>query len=207
MTMNFTTEPLNDNPFCAPYTEEHSCCWRGQDVLHNKLSHLTDPLVRAMKNWNWVGLPASGLHFPHHGRIACCSAPNSRPPATKALQTIHGNNTSIVSNSCWWAYKCPKHVEIISAIKHSVTSSWFSSLRLQRPIVYWFVFTTGVKFCLCETGIVLLHIIQTDVSLHCVVRLTISLIRTATSTGWPVPIRKLWTSKGKSSTFCWHTLF
>ena len=29
------------------------------------------------------------------------------------------------------AYKCPKHVEqIISAIKHSVASSWFSSLRL-----------------------------------------------------------------------------
>jgi len=32
-----------------------------------------------------------------------------------------------------WAYKCPKHVEqIISAIKHSVESSWFSSLRLYR---------------------------------------------------------------------------
>jgi len=31
----------------------------------------------------------------------------------------------------WWAYKCPKHVEhIISAIKRSVASSWFSSLRL-----------------------------------------------------------------------------
>jgi len=29
------------------------------------------------------------------------------------------------------AYKCPKHVEqIISATKHSVASSWFSSLRL-----------------------------------------------------------------------------
>jgi len=37
----------------------------------------------------------------------------------------------IVSSSWWWAYMCPKHVEqIISAIKHSVTSSWFSSLRL-----------------------------------------------------------------------------
>jgi hypothetical protein len=65
------------------------------------------------------------------GRIACCSAPNSRPPATKALHTICGNNTSIVSSSWWWAYKCPKHVEqIISAINHSVASSWFSSLRL-----------------------------------------------------------------------------
>ena len=28
--------------------------------------------------------------------IACCSTPNSRPPATKILSTICGNNTSIV---------------------------------------------------------------------------------------------------------------
>jgi hypothetical protein len=35
------------------------------------------------------------------------------------------------SNSWWWAYKCPKHVEqIIGAVKHSVAASWFSSLRL-----------------------------------------------------------------------------
>ena len=59
--------------------------------------------------------------FPHPERIA----------ATSALHTICGNNTSIVSSSRWWAYKCPKHVEqTISAIKHSVASSWFSSLRL-----------------------------------------------------------------------------
>jgi len=70
-------------------------------------------------------------NFPHPGRIACCSACNSRPPATKALYTTCGNNTSIVSSSWWWACKCRKHVEqIISAIKHSVASSWFSSLRL-----------------------------------------------------------------------------
>ena len=70
-------------------------------------------------------------NFPHPGRIACCPAPNSRPPVTKALHTIRGNNTSIVSSSWWWEYKCPKHVEqIISAIKHSVATSWFSSLRL-----------------------------------------------------------------------------
>ena len=63
--------------------------------------------------------------------IVCCCAPNSQPPTTKALHTICGNNTSMVSNSWWWAYKCPKHVEqIISAIKHSVASSWFSSLCL-----------------------------------------------------------------------------
>ena len=70
-------------------------------------------------------------NFPHPGHIACCSTPNSRPPATKALHTIWGNNTSIVSSFWWWAYKYPKHVEqIIIAIKHSVASSWFSSLRL-----------------------------------------------------------------------------
>jgi len=70
-------------------------------------------------------------NFPHPGRIACCPAPDRRPPATKALHTICGSNTSIVSSSWWLAYKCPKHVEqIISAIKHSVASSWFSSLRL-----------------------------------------------------------------------------
>jgi len=69
--------------------------------------------------------------FPYPGLIACCSAPNSRPPVTNALHTICGNNTSIVSSSYWWAYKCPKHAEqIISAVKHSVVSSWFSSLRL-----------------------------------------------------------------------------
>ena len=66
-------------------------------------------------------------NFPHPGHIACCSARNSRPPATKALHTICGNNRSTVSSSWWWTYKCPKHVEqIISAIKHSVASSWFS---------------------------------------------------------------------------------
>jgi len=86
------------------------------------------------------------------GRVACCCARNSRPPASKALHTIYGNNTSIASSSWWWAYKCPKHDEqIISAIKHSVVSSWISSLRLYfdartnvhqiyikfRLIVYW----------------------------------------------------------------------
>jgi len=62
--------------------------------------------------------------FPH----PCCPAPDHRPPATKASHTICGNNTSTVSSSWWWAYKCPKHVEqIISAINRSVASSWFSS--------------------------------------------------------------------------------
>ena len=38
--------------------------------------------------------------FHHPGRIAYCPAPDRRPPATKALSTICGNNTSIVSDSC-----------------------------------------------------------------------------------------------------------
>ena len=60
----------------------------------------------------------------------CCSSLLSCnwPPTTinKALHTIGDNNIHIVSSSWWWAYKCPKRVErIVSAIKHSVTSSWF----------------------------------------------------------------------------------
>jgi hypothetical protein len=84
------------------------------------------PIIRSSR------LYCCSSSFPHPGRIACCPAPDRRPPATKALHTICGNNTSIVSSSWWWACKCPKHVEqIISAIKHSVASSWFSSLRLK----------------------------------------------------------------------------
>ena len=52
-------------------------------------------------------------------------------PSSRTLHTICGNNTSVVSSSQWWAYKCPKHVEqIISTINHSVASSFFSSLRI-----------------------------------------------------------------------------
>jgi hypothetical protein len=62
--------------------------------------------------------------------------PCTWPPTTsnEALHTIGGSNTHIVSSSWWWAYKCPKHVEhIISAINHSVASSWFFfSTRMQR---------------------------------------------------------------------------
>ena len=70
--------------------------------------------------------------------IACCSAPDHRPLATKSLHTICGNNTSIVSNSWWWAYKCPKHVEqIISVINHSVASSWFTFLQPRYNTYTW----------------------------------------------------------------------
>ena len=80
---------------------------------------------------------SSRHNFPHPGHVSCCSAPSSRPPATKALHTICGNNTSIVSRCWWWAYKCPRHVEqIISAIKHSTVSSWFSSLRLHKRGIF-----------------------------------------------------------------------
>jgi len=85
--------------------------------------------VQSSRLWAWD--EENWHNFPHPGRIAFCPVPKSRPPATKALHAIGGNNTSIVSSSWWWAYKCPKHDEqITSAIKHSVTSSWFSSLRL-----------------------------------------------------------------------------
>jgi len=91
-------------------------------------------------------------NFPHPGRIACCPAPDRRPPATKTLHTISGNTTSIVSSSWWWAYECPKHVEhIISAIKHSVASSWFSSLRLYydaRTNIHQIIHTNRIVICL-----------------------------------------------------------
>ena len=101
-------------------------------------------------------------NFPHPGRIACCSVPNRRPPATSALHTKCGNNTSIVSNSWWWAYKCPKHVEqIISAIKHSVASSWFSSLRLyydaRTNIHRIFKFFGKCQSCRCPNTYKVLH--------------------------------------------------
>jgi len=101
--------------------------------------------IRISRNWSFQGPIRNGSRatrvgcvrdegicsssFPHPGRIACCPAPDRRPPATKALHTIWGNNTSIVSSSWWWTYKCPKHVEqIINAINNGVATSWFYSL-------------------------------------------------------------------------------
>ena len=73
-------------------------------------------------------------NIPHPGRIAGGPAPYLRQPATKASHTIGGNNTHTVLSSWWWAQKCLKHVEhIISAINHSVASSWFFfSMHMQR---------------------------------------------------------------------------
>ena len=42
-------------------------------------------------------------NIPQLGRVACCSAPDLRQPATKILHTIGGNNTHIVSSSWQWA--------------------------------------------------------------------------------------------------------
>ena len=82
-------------------------------------------------------------NFPHTGHIACCPAPNSRPPATKALHTICVNNTSIVLSSWWWAYECPKHVErIISAIKHSVASRPMSHATIKQLQTLIFIYIT-----------------------------------------------------------------
>ena len=38
-------------------------------------------------------------NFPHPGCIACCPAPDRRPPATNALHITCDNNTSIASSS------------------------------------------------------------------------------------------------------------
>ena len=98
-------------------------------------------------------------NFPHPWRIACCPAPDHRPkqlpssrthsllsctwPPTTSNQGITHHMRQLhkysleflvmgiyVPETCWADYKCSKHVEqIISAIKHSVASSWVSSLR------------------------------------------------------------------------------
>jgi len=95
----------------------------------------------------------------HPGRIACCSACKSQPPATKGLHTICGNNTSILSSSWWWAYKCPKHVkQIISAIKHSVASSWFSSLCLYYDA--WTSIHEGNPGVCCYCMVIFIYTIQ-----------------------------------------------
>ena len=106
---------------CSPFLRHSAACYSGFGHLRHSEGKLCD----------------LSHSFPHPGPIACCRAPNSRPPATEALHTICGNNTSIVSSSWWWARKCPKHVEhIISAIKHSVATSWFSSLCLYFIMIY-----------------------------------------------------------------------
>ena len=38
-------------------------------------------------------LTGQSRNIPHPRRIACCPAPDLRPPATKALHTMGGNNT------------------------------------------------------------------------------------------------------------------
>jgi hypothetical protein len=108
--------------------EQKRPLWTDTNSSEDNIKPGFKKLVERLSGW---GKLCDSHNFPHPVHIACCSTPNSRPPATKTLHTIYGNNTSIVSSSWWCAYECPKHVEqIISAIKHSVASSWFSSLRL-----------------------------------------------------------------------------
>jgi hypothetical protein len=107
-----------------------STCFGQLSAHHHELETILVLLPHMVCNALFVGGRLLGVEQQAMSLGRCCT-PNSRPPATKALHTICGNNTSIVSSSWWWTYKCPKHVEhIISAIKHSAASSWFSSLRL-----------------------------------------------------------------------------
>ena len=102
-------------------------------IRSSRLPHMVCNALVAGGRWSVQRSRDEGTcsrNFPHPGRIAWCPVPDHRPPSTKALHTICSNNTSIDSSSWWWAYKCPKHVEqILSAINHSVASSWFSSLH------------------------------------------------------------------------------
>jgi len=89
-------------------------------------------------------------NFPHPGRIACCSTLNSRPPATKALHTICGNNTSIVSSSWWWAYHHHYHhvPEGLGVFPFPWSSRWSWSLHLflGRPM---FLRPFGLHYSAC----------------------------------------------------------
>jgi len=130
-------------------------CFRHLYAHHQELETIFVLLLHMVCNALVADEGGCSSSLPHPGRITCCSVPNSQPLATKALHTMCVNNTSIVSSSWWWAYKCLKHVEqIISAIKHSVASSWFSSLcfcycfRLPVHIKEWILpFSYNAHFC------------------------------------------------------------
>ena len=102
---------------------------------------------QAMRPGRWM-LHDESYNIPHPGRIACCPAPDLQQPATKASHNMGGNNTHIVSRSWWWTQKCPKHVEhIISAINHSVASSWFFFFLLYAYATMHG--QTHIKFVIC----------------------------------------------------------
>ena len=90
-----------------------------------------------------------------HPSLLSCTRPPT--PSNQTLHTIGGNNTHIVSSSWWCAWKCPKHVEhIISAINHSVASSWFffftqrqtlfevTQIKLNGQLCYYVSHTTEI---------------------------------------------------------------
>ena len=56
----------------------------------------------------------------------CCTTAVVQLPSSWILHAIGVNNKHIVSSSWWWSLCCPKYVEhILSAINHSMASSWF----------------------------------------------------------------------------------
>ena len=107
------------------YGVQWLCCWLSEVRCR------TAGYVSRMRNvGRIVQHPSSWTH-------SLLPAPDLRQPTTNPLHTIGGNNTHIVWSSGLWAQKCPKHVEhIISAINHSVASSWFFfSTHMQRTHV------------------------------------------------------------------------
>ena len=96
-------------------------------------------------------------NIPLPGRIACCPAPDPPTTSNQALHTTGGSNTHTVSSSWWWTQKCPKHVQhIISAINHSVASSWFFFSTLCRGYVH--IFSPRHVICLENFGLWLINI-------------------------------------------------
>ena len=68
-------------------------------------------------------VPGSRLCVQEEG---CCTTAVVQLPSSWILHAIGVNNKHIVSSSWWWSLCCPKYVEhILSAINHSMASSWF----------------------------------------------------------------------------------
>jgi len=69
--------------------------------------------------------------FPHPWHIACCPAPDRRPPATKALHTVRGNNTSTAK---WIEMKHNMYVYFtcICTLSTLFVEHIISSIRINR---------------------------------------------------------------------------
>ena len=118
-------------------------------IIRSSRLYLCYYCIRCVKPWLQVvggQVQDSRLCVRYEGSY--CHAPDRRPPATKALHTTCGNNTSIVSSSWWWAGKCLKHVEqIISPINHSVASSFllYGSANTVKKLVLSAMTATMLK--------------------------------------------------------------